>query len=284
MLIAFVGSVFSPYYARAARAGGGEPENHAALNVALYGPRGRRWAMTERGRAALARDRDTIAIGPSRIAWDGGGLTIRVDEIALPLPRRIRGTVRILPDAIAGRGFALDDAGRHRWWPAAPAASVTVAFSEPDLSWRGTAYFDTNAGDRPLAADFRRWHWSRAGDGRRSTILYDVARRDGTACAIATRVGASGEHVALAPPPPAALPATRWWRIGRATRAPAGSGAHVLRTLEDTPFYARSLVETRLDGAAATAMHESLDLDRFAAGWVHALLPFRMPRRSGWAR
>jgi carotenoid 1,2-hydratase len=29
-------------------------------------------------------------------------------------------------------------------------------------------------------------------------------------------------------------------------------------------------------------MHESLSLDRFASRWVQAMLPFRMPRRTGW--
>ena len=49
-------------------------------------------------------------------------------------------------------------------------------------------------------------------------------------------------------------------------------------SLEDTPFYARSLLTTRLLGATVPAMHESLCLDRFAARWVQAILPFRMPR------
>jgi carotenoid 1,2-hydratase len=52
----------------------------------------------------------------------------------------------------------------------------------------------------------------------------------------------------------------------------------VLRTYEDTPFYARSLLATEFDGVIGTAMHESLDLDRFNSRWVQCLLPFRMPR------
>ena len=55
--------------------------------------------------------------------------------------------------------------------------------------------------------------------------------------------------------------------------------ATLARTLEDTPFYARSLVGTRLFGHAATSVHESLDLDRFRSRIVQAMLPFRMPRR-----
>ena len=35
-LIAFVGSVFSPYYAWARRRGQADAENHCALNLALY--------------------------------------------------------------------------------------------------------------------------------------------------------------------------------------------------------------------------------------------------------
>jgi carotenoid 1,2-hydratase len=38
-------------------------------------------------------------------------------------------------------------------------------------------------------------------------------------------------------------------------------------------------VRSQLFGEAATAVHESLDLDRFASPWVQAMLPFRMPRR-----
>ena len=39
-IIAFIGSVFSPYYAWARRRGPADPLNHCALNVALYGTGG----------------------------------------------------------------------------------------------------------------------------------------------------------------------------------------------------------------------------------------------------
>jgi carotenoid 1,2-hydratase len=44
--------------------------------------------------------------------------------------------------------------------------------------------------------------------------------------------------------------------------------------------YARALVLTQLLGVPVTAVHESLDLNRFASRWVQTLLPFRMPRRG----
>jgi len=54
----------------------------------------------------------------------------------------------------------------------------------------------------------------------------------------------------------------------------------VLRTLEDTPFYARSMVQAQLCGEEVVAMHETLDARRFASPLVQALLPWRMPRRG----
>ena len=95
--------------------------------------------------------------------------------------------------------------------------------------------------------------------------------------ALALRVGRDGavsEHPA---PSRIALPPTGW-RLPRFTRADPGHGAGVVRTLQDSPFYARSLVATRLFGEASQAMHESLDLDRFAATPVQMMLPFRIPR------
>jgi carotenoid 1,2-hydratase len=56
-----------------------------------------------------------------------------------------------------------------------------------------------------------------------------------------------------------------------------------LRTVEDTPFYARSLLT---DGASSPAhvVHESLSLERFRSPWVQSMLPFRMPRRRSRPR
>lgn len=67
--------------------------------------------------------------------------------------------------------------------------------------------------------------------------------------------------------------------IARETRCDAGARATVLETLESGPFYARSLVRTRAEGREWTAFHESVSLRRFAARWVQALLPVRLPRR-----
>jgi len=193
----------------------------------------------------------------------------------VPIPAALRGCVTVHPFGITREAFALDGAGRHRWWPIAPAARVEVAFTHPALSWSGRGYLDANAGDAPLERDLRLWTWSRAGLSDGTAILYDVEGRDGYRTSLARRFDARGDSEAIAPPPRAALPHTAW-RLARATRA--DGRPRVLRTLEDTPFYARSVIEAQVAGETGTAMHESLDLDRFRARWVQLLLPFRAPR------
>lgn len=285
-VIAFIGSVFSPYYKWARRHGPTDPSNHVAINVALYGPGCRRWAMTERGRSALSRDAGTIAIGPSRLSWDGAALQLSLDEVAVPLPRRITGGVRLDALSLNGESFALDEnaAGdpRHLWQPIAANARVEVAFREPAISWRGHGYLDSNWGFLPLERSFCSWDWSRAPVADGAALLYEGRRRDGTEFNLALLADRSGRVVPLAPPPRRSLPKTAIWRISRATRAEALEGSGVATTLEDTPFYARSVLRTRCLGETTTAIHESLALDRFNNPIVQAMLPFRMPRRSQW--
>ena len=278
-IIAFIGSVFSPYYAWARRRGRRDPTDHCAMNVALYGPRRNLWAMTERGRGGLLRERATLAIGPSTIAWDRTALTIRIDERCTPWPSRIRGTVRLYPAAVSHRVFDLDETGGHRWRPVAPCAIAEVMLEQPGTSWSGPAYFDMNTGDAPLESGFRTWTWSRAPSAQRTGVLYDVERRDGSRRALSLAFDSSGGVRDLAPLSAASLPATRW-RMKRTTRADAGHTPTVIRTLEDAPFYARSVLATQIEDTPVTAVHESLSLDRFRAPLVQAMLPFRMPRRA----
>jgi carotenoid 1,2-hydratase len=280
-VIAFIGSVFSPYYAWARRRGPADPRAFCCLNVVLSGPQADRWAMTERGASALRASPGELVLGPSALAWDGDALTIAIDEVTAPLPRRIRGTVRVHPSGVTGRAFALDAEGVHRWWPIAPRARVEVDLESPGLRWSGTGYLDSNAGSGPLERAFVAWDWSRAPVGPGTAILYEVGRRDGTGRSLALRIDAAGGVEPFEPPPRVALAPTRWWRIARGTRSEPGFQPRVAATLLDAPFYARSVVSARLLGEPVTAMHESLSLDRFRAPWVQAMLPFRVPRRPG---
>jgi carotenoid 1,2-hydratase len=265
--------VFSPYYAAARRRGPADPLDHNAFNLALYGPARHCWAMTERGRRRLERSPEALRIGPSAIAWRNETLVVDIDERCAPWPRRLRGRLRLWPQAFTQATFELDAAGRHRWSPIAPRARIDVAFDDPALRWQGSAYLDANDGDAALDADFDDWTWSRTAlaDGG-TAIHYDVQRHDGSTLALALDVGADGRITPATMPPLQTLPRTGWG-IDR----PARGASTLARTLEDGPFYARSLL-TRADGSHA--VHESLSLARFRQRWVQALLPFRMPRRA----
>ena len=283
-VIAFVGSVFSPYYAFARRRGSANPLDHCALNVALYGGR-KRWAMTERRSNVITRGEDHFTVGPSQVAWDGDSLTIEIDEITNPFPSRLRGTIRIYPSALTNTSFDLDASGRHRWWPIAPCARVQVDLAKPSLRWIGDGYFDLNHGDAPLEQDFAGWEWSRASTRRGTVISYDTSARDGQDSNqdsnqdnnLALRVDRSGTIERLEPLARTRLSRTGW-RIARSARADAAVPVKVVRTLEDAPFYARSQLAATLFGETADVMHESLSLDRFRSPIVQAMLPFRMPR------
>lgn len=269
--------MFSPYYARAIARGRGDPINHGALNVALYEPRGGHWTMTERARAAIAQSPERLTIGPSAIGYEDGVLRVRIDETTVPLPRRVRGEIRLIPGGMTGRHFALDPAGRHHWYPIAPFSRIEVALERPGIHWSGQAYFDANAGAEPLARAFRAWDWCRSHEPAGTRIFYDVVTADGLARpGLALAIAPDGAVRALDDPPPLQDLRRGLWGVGG--RARADAPPRITRRLEDTPFYTRSLIEASLAGDNVAFVHESLDLVRFTSVWVPWLLPFRMPR------
>jgi carotenoid 1,2-hydratase len=274
-----VGNVFSPYYAAQRRRGPADPLTHCAINAALYGPSGKHWAMTERSARSLYRDSNHFSLGPSSLAWNEGVVEIALDERAVPLPRRIQGRVRIESAATLDREFALDAAGRHHWRPIAAQARIEVELEHPKLRWTGLAYVDSNRGDAPLEESFTGWHWSRAHTRAGTFVYYDPIGQGESLDPLALCISDSGAIERVAAPPLCDLPRTAWG-LARAIRLAGERPSVSIRTLEDTPFYTRSLVSSSPGGQAQHAMHESLDLARFGTRWVQALLPFRMPRRA----
>jgi carotenoid 1,2-hydratase len=233
--------------------------------------------MTERPRVKVRRFADALTIGPSTLSWDGEMLKVELDEVTSPLPSRIRGEVRLRPEGLNTEQIALDRDDRHHWWPIAPCSRVEVELDRPGLKWSGAGYLDANMGSAPLEDAFSVWNWSRAKIGPETAVLYDVSPREGAELSVAVKFDRFGQGTAFEPPPRRGLPMTGWG-IRRETRSDEGDTPKVRRTLENAPFYARSLLSTRLLGEAATAVHETLSLNRFSAGIVKAMLPFRMPR------
>lgn len=279
VIIAFIGSVFSPYYYRARARGSTDPFDFCAINVCLYGRSVSRWTMTERNEAAVIRDPDRLSIGASALSWSNDCLEIRLEERSVPSLRPVSGRVRLYPEVINSQSFVLDPNDRHYWMPLFPRARIEVDLHAPSLSWQGNAYMDTNIGDGPLEKDFRRWHWSRSEMRGTTHIAYDTIGKDGSQRQLAMVFNAAGRLHMLEPARSTSLPRTGW-RLQR--DANCVGKPQLLRTLEDTPFYARSLLSVDTDDGPVQAMHESLSLQRFESPWVRLLLPFRMPRVTRW--
>ena len=290
-LILMVGSVFSPFYRREILRGRGDPARHAAVNLALYdlaspggswlGPVFRRktgdhWILTEGG--SLTRDRASLSIGATHATWDGKQLRVSLWERTSPFARTVAGTLVLTPSAVADETHTLDAAGKHTWSPIAPFGRIEVDLPEPGLTWRGPAYFDHNAGDEPLARGFSGWTWSRMTSDDRTVVIYDVDRRDGTAHRIARAFHATGIRETCAGHVVTTELPTTSFRIDRAARTIGSSTATLGRTLEDTPFYARSHLTGTLDGRRAEGVHEVVDMARFESPVVQHMLPYRMRR------
>lgn len=275
VVIAFIGSVFSPYYYRARRRGRGEPRNFCAINVASYGRAANAWAMTERGSQQLQTSPTRMQVGRSYLQLSDNQLAVNVDERTMPWLRKLRGSIRVSADHSSGQVFYLDDGHHHQWQPIAPVARIDVALKHPAIRWSGSAYVDTNFGIRPMEKDFDSWHWSsmRRPDG--SNIYYDALQLNGKRNCIALSANDRNEVGTIAVPSSAGLQRSGW---GIERAAQHGNNSRVIKTLEDTPFYARSLLAVNGTSDSEVAVHESLSLERFRRGWVRTLLPFRMPR------
>ena len=276
-IIAFVGSVFSPWYRWSGRK---DPENNVCINVATYGPKGR-FAMTDRGRSALRRDENTFTVGPSSLHWDGSRLFIEIDEVSsLPLVSRMQGQIVLTPSGITDVELPLTNDDQHIWRPFAPTARIDVDLG-PGWQWRGHGYFDANFGARALEQDFDYWTWGRFPVADGSVCFYDAERRDGTRLREAFRFDASGGLAPFDAPPVAKVRRSNW-AVRRETRADPGFQPKQVKAMLDAPFYNRSVVRTKIEGFETDGVHEALDLRRFRGPWLMPMLAVRVPRRAQW--
>jgi len=242
----------------------------------LYRKRGSTWALTEARAESVERSADSFALSSSRIQREGDSLLVHLDERTAPWGRPLRGRVRIDIEHGAPGPYRLDQAGDHHWWPIGARASAEVELDTPAVRFRGSAYHDCNFGQVPLEQTFESWNWSRANVGGDVYILYDVQEHDAAGAPLGLRLRPEGVE-ALSTNVAARLPRGFWGMEG-STRAHGQT--QVIRTLEDTPFYTRSLLQTSFDGQDCVAMHESLSMTKFVKPWVQFLLPFRI--RRGW--
>ena len=237
--------------------------------------------MTDRGQQALRLSPDTLEIGPSKMHWTGAELVIDIDEATLPHPGRLQGRVTITPQALTSVELPLAADGSHIWRPFAPVSRIRVELNQTGWAWSGHGYFDANFGTAALEDDFRYWTWGRFPTAAGATCFYDAIRRDGSQLSVGARFDANGRATPIAPPPMARLRRSLW-AVRRETRADAGYQPHQVKPMLDAPFYTRSVVRTRIDGAQTDGVHEALDLTRFANPLLKPLLALKVPRRAGW--
>ncbi|WP_367396932.1 carotenoid 1,2-hydratase [Ruegeria atlantica] len=277
-IIAFIGSVFSPWYRWSGRK---DPENHVCINVATYGPGGR-FTMTDRGRSALRLTRDSMTVGPSSLRWDGDKLIIDINEMgAPPIVSPVRGQVVLEPTALTDVELPLTPDNTHIWRPFAPTARIDVDLTATGWQWTGHGYFDANFGTRALEEDFSYWTWGRfpAADG--STCFYDAQRLDGSTLSQAITFHSDGS-AKKAPLPPKAQLNRSLWAVRRETRADKGYRPQQVMNMLDAPFYSRAMVRTQLGGVETTGVYEALDLRRFRSPLLKPMLALRVPRRASW--
>jgi carotenoid 1,2-hydratase len=251
--------------------------------------------MTERSQHSVSRDASNFVLGPSALTWRNDCLEINLDEWSLPIPQKMRGKIRVYPKGLSSKLWALDPAGEHTWGPIATQGRVEVELAEPQLQWKGHAYFDQNEGRSPINAKdcaFTEWDWSRALLKDGSTIVtYDVRNKisanDQLLGLQFSADSAAVQDIELSERYKLKRTA---WGLRRSIRTPKGvndpaaksaknsTDPAVVKTLEDTPFYSRNIVQTYCFGQAVQTMHETLHVNRLASYLTQGMLPFKMPR------
>ncbi|MDF1564123.1 MAG: carotenoid 1,2-hydratase [Deltaproteobacteria bacterium] len=247
------------------------------MNLCLYGPYRHRWAYTEVGARHLEQSPEHLRIHQSQLYWEEGRLVLEVDETQAPLGGRLKGRIVLDPGARFSEPEDLAGTGRHLWWPLAPFSRAEVALESPGLSFSGAAYHDANMGSEPIEDGLRRWWWMRAPLSEGAAVLYDAIDPAGEERPLGLFLGRDGSREPISAAVPGRLRPTRWL-MPRPLRSGHGRPPRLLKAYEDTPFYARSLVELELRGERTRGVYEVVDLDRFASRWVQALLPYRMKR------
>jgi len=109
-------------------------------------------------------------------------------------------------------------------------------------------------------------------------VIYDIQGKTSIDDRLlALRFMTDGSVQAFDAPPRVNLPPTLW-RMARRMRS--DGPVRLKESLEDTPFYQRSLLQSRLLGEPVQSFHETLSVPRLVSPWVQAMLPWRMPRRA----
>jgi carotenoid 1,2-hydratase len=293
VVIFFVGSVFSPYYAsRLARGEAPSPADHAAVNVALY-RRGARplWVFSEYSRSRLEVGRRGVRVAQS---WferrEDGSIEIVVNDLQCALRKPVRAEIRVEPraDRLAASDVRLGSEA-HGWRCHVPRAVVRARFDSPSLAFEGAGYHDENWGSEPPGQALSSWSWGRVHQPTGTRVFFDAVARKGARTHLALRGdGAAHEERRDASAFRASirdylLPLPKTLDAGRGS-----DGRRVVVTptwgLEHSPFYHRALARFAPEGssvpedAAPVGMIEHVDFRRFENPVVKRMIALRIAR------
>jgi carotenoid 1,2-hydratase len=270
-LILMLGSPFSPSYRRATHASKRpDPLEHAALNVVIHERRRSCFALIED--RAHHRDRHSVELTSSRVMWSGGRVTWEIRERTAWTRSPIRGLVEVTPRVSSTAAIPLDSRGTHLWRPLAPLARVRATFTSPGFDFDGHGYLDSNRGDRPLEQGLAPWSWMHSVSSGSIDVRYDVVGRP------PVTLGTAGHPVPADPSDTVHRLPTSRWGLPRCVRLPVGADVAIVRTLEDAPFYVRSLVRIERGRRSVLAVHETMDPVRLAHPLSQWMIPWRSHR------
>jgi len=272
-IIAFIGSVFSPWYSWSGRK---NPHNHCSLNIVTYG-KGGRWTMTERNEGSIGLSSNNFQIGPSDVFWNGKSLDITFREITIPHLDILEGSISIFPENMTDIEVLLKPDGTHIWRPFAPISRIQVETNKKGWKWEGNAYLDGNFGTRALEQDFSYWTWSRLPFKQHTITFYDAELKNGDNTNIALKFGKDGSINIIDPPPLKKVKRTNWL-LKRVARSDNDFAPFQNKRLLDSPFYSRSELVTKINGEKTVGIHEALDMGRFTNPFIQPLLCAKIPR------
>lgn len=285
--IFFVGSVFSPYYARRlARGEAPRPAEHFAVNLALY-RRGRRpvFVFSEYGERAgslverAPGDLECMQVARSWLRRDGERWHVRIDDHRVGLRSPIAGELVFEPEGPSLGPIAL--APGHGWHGHAPRGRVTARFGDFALDG-ALGYHDENWGLEPPVRAFSRWSWGRVHEARDTRVFFDVdraraARREHLA------LSTSGERVRTALPARRVAPSLASYLLPLPEAFDVGAGPSGARlvtrpsaVLERAPFYLRFVAPCPPTGTLAIGEH--VDFERISADVVRRMVALRVAR------
>jgi hypothetical protein len=167
-------------------------------------------------------------------------------------------------------------AAPHEWTilSAVARGSVSVQAGGDALTFQGRAYLDRNAGDRWFdALDVADWTWGRVALPGRELVWYVARGHDGQVHPRAVTVDAAGRTRVSDRAEIVGWRHTAWGlRVPTAVAVGPGLTVTLPAPIDDSPFYARFLVQAREGGDVGRGFAEVCRPDRIDQAWFRPLL------------